>query len=120
MLPSTREALYCCGVPSPRYRGGLDRWPTASTVNTSSANLLENQPIESEQSRGTVGSQMIGQRALRYFDWLERACVSGVYGWLVARIVDAYLETGNAANFVLLASEGLVVFFILIRRTTDR
>jgi protein-S-isoprenylcysteine O-methyltransferase Ste14 len=52
----------------------------------------------------------------RASDWIERSFVIGLYGWLVARLVASYLDTGNAVNLILLASEGLVVLFILIRR----
>jgi protein-S-isoprenylcysteine O-methyltransferase Ste14 len=49
-------------------------------------------------------------------DWLERLLVLGLYGWLVFRIVNSYLAEGGFVNLLLLPSEGLVVFFMLIRR----
>jgi protein-S-isoprenylcysteine O-methyltransferase Ste14 len=49
-------------------------------------------------------------------DAFERLFVLAFYGWLVWRIVQSYLTEGVLANLTLLPSEGLVVFFILIRR----
>jgi protein-S-isoprenylcysteine O-methyltransferase Ste14 len=49
-------------------------------------------------------------------DWFERLLVLGLYGWLVARLVLNYQEGGGVVNLLLLPSEGLVVFFLLIRR----
>ena len=51
-------------------------------------------------------------------DWLERTAVATLYGWLVWRMLAGYLAGGKALNLLLLASEGLVVLLILIRRTT--
>src|SRR3954447_17724568 len=53
-------------------------------------------------------------------DWAERLLVLGFYGWLVARLIAAYCASGQVSHLLLLMSEGLVVFFILIRRrSTD-
>ncbi len=52
-------------------------------------------------------------------DWLERGAVLALFGWLVLRIVGGYVDQGGIGNLLLLASEGLVVFFILIRRSTS-
>jgi len=49
-------------------------------------------------------------------DWIERLLVLGLYAWLVFRIVRSYLIEGGLVNLLLLPSEGLVVFFMLIRR----
>jgi protein-S-isoprenylcysteine O-methyltransferase Ste14 len=49
-------------------------------------------------------------------DWVERLMVIGLYGWLVARLVISYSDRAFLVNSLLLTSEGLVVFFILIRR----
>jgi protein-S-isoprenylcysteine O-methyltransferase Ste14 len=42
--------------------------------------------------------------------------VLGLYGWLVARLVGSYWANGGIANLLVLPSEGLVVFFVLVRR----
>jgi len=68
---------------------------------------------------GNRSLHMSGYRTVRYYDWLERACVLGLYGWLVARFVVDYFHTHNAGIFILLASEGLVVLFLAIRRPTN-
>jgi protein-S-isoprenylcysteine O-methyltransferase Ste14 len=49
-------------------------------------------------------------------DIAERALVVILYGALLSRIVVAYAANGGAANLIVLVSEGLVVFFMLIRR----
>jgi protein-S-isoprenylcysteine O-methyltransferase Ste14 len=55
-------------------------------------------------------------------DWLERAAIVALYGWLVLRIfANCYAQgdlEGVAASAALLLSEGMVVFFILSRRKT--
>lgn len=51
-------------------------------------------------------------------DAVERAAILGLYGWLVFRIVVGCTAGGSLGSLMLLPSEGLVVFFILIRRTT--
>ncbi len=48
----------------------------------------------------------------------ERGFLLVLFGWLVVRMLVAYVATGNVVNLILLPSEGLVIFFILIRRTT--
>lgn len=52
-------------------------------------------------------------------DWLERGTIVLLYGWLVIRLVAAAASEGTWGNLMLLPSEGLVLLFILIRRTTD-
>jgi protein-S-isoprenylcysteine O-methyltransferase Ste14 len=49
-------------------------------------------------------------------DAFERLLVLAFYVWLVWRILRHYLSEGGIANLALLPSEGLVVFFVLIRR----
>ena len=49
-------------------------------------------------------------------DWAERAAMLALYGWLVFRMVADYLGTGAIGSLILLPSEGVVVFFLLIRR----
>lgn len=49
-------------------------------------------------------------------DVFERALVVVLYGGLLYRVLLAYMSGGGAANLIVLVSEGLVVFFILIRR----
>jgi len=57
------------------------------------------------------------QRRARFLlDVAERALVVVLYGALLYRVVMAYVANGGAANLIVLVSEGLVVFFILIRR----
>jgi protein-S-isoprenylcysteine O-methyltransferase Ste14 len=71
------------------------------------------------QSDPTLSS-VVGPAAQRWasvlLDIAERALVVVLYGALLSRVVLAYLANGGAANLIVLASEGLVVFFILIRR----
>jgi protein-S-isoprenylcysteine O-methyltransferase Ste14 len=56
--------------------------------------------------------------AAAVLDHGERLLVLGLYAWLVYRILAAYAVEGGAANLLLLPSEGLVVFFTLVRRGT--
>jgi protein-S-isoprenylcysteine O-methyltransferase Ste14 len=52
-------------------------------------------------------------------DWIERTFILALYGGLVVRLVMASLADGALGNLVLLPSEGLVLLFIMIRRTTN-
>jgi protein-S-isoprenylcysteine O-methyltransferase Ste14 len=52
-------------------------------------------------------------------DWTERMGILAFYGGLVLRLVVSSLAEGTWGNLVLLPSEGLVLLFILIRRTTS-
>jgi protein-S-isoprenylcysteine O-methyltransferase Ste14 len=61
---------------------------------------------ESPASRSWLGLLDIGERVLTL----------GLYGWLIARVMTVYATSGGAGNLIVLFSEGLVVFFILIRR----
>jgi hypothetical protein len=49
-------------------------------------------------------------------DIAERVLAIALYGWLIARVMTVYLASGGAGNLIVLFSEGLIVFFILIRR----
>jgi protein-S-isoprenylcysteine O-methyltransferase Ste14 len=55
-------------------------------------------------------------RSDHVLDWIERSLVLILYAWLVFRIVSSYTREGELVNLLLLPSEGLVVFFMLIRR----
>lgn len=52
-------------------------------------------------------------------DWTERVLLLMLCAWLVFRILSAWMTHGGIANLILLPSEGVVVFFVLIRRGTD-
>ncbi|MGO8750730.1 MAG: methyltransferase family protein [Thermoguttaceae bacterium] len=60
-----------------------------------------------------------GRAIAATLDWAERGLIVSLYGWLVARIVIAATVQGSWGNLMLLPSEGLVLLFILIRRSTD-
>jgi protein-S-isoprenylcysteine O-methyltransferase Ste14 len=47
---------------------------------------------------------------------VERLLLLAFFGWLVARLLEGYWLGGGVANLLLLPSEGVVVFFVLIRR----
>ena len=49
-------------------------------------------------------------------DIVERTVLAAVFGWMAWSFLRSWQETGNIANLVLLASEGSVVLFILVRR----
>lgn len=51
-------------------------------------------------------------------DVIERIFVVALYLWLVQRIVH-HRVAGDLASLLILPSEGLVVFFMVIRRRTD-
>ncbi|WP_394831302.1 hypothetical protein LVJ94_32810 [Pendulispora rubella] len=54
-------------------------------------------------------------------DLAERIFVLGLYGALVVRIVESISADGlGLGNLLLLPSEGLVFFFVLLRRRTRR
>jgi protein-S-isoprenylcysteine O-methyltransferase Ste14 len=54
--------------------------------------------------------------AARWLDHLERIAIVALYGFLVLRVLRGLGEGRPPANLLLLASEGLVLVFILIRR----
>jgi protein-S-isoprenylcysteine O-methyltransferase Ste14 len=51
-----------------------------------------------------------------FLDVSERVLAVALYGWLIARVMSVYLASGGAGNLIVLVSEGLVIFFMLIRR----
>jgi len=51
-------------------------------------------------------------------DLVERLAVVIFFGWFIYRSLAGYWVGGEAVSLLLLPSEGLVVLFILIRRTT--
>lgn len=52
-------------------------------------------------------------------DLFERAVVISFYAYLFSNMLPAFLANGDPADLIVLLSEGMVVLFILIRRTTD-
>jgi protein-S-isoprenylcysteine O-methyltransferase Ste14 len=55
----------------------------------------------------------------RLLDLVERLMILALYVWLVARLVTSMAEGRTLINGLPLVSEGLVLVFILVRRTTD-
>jgi protein-S-isoprenylcysteine O-methyltransferase Ste14 len=53
-----------------------------------------------------------------YLDVFERLLMGGFFCWLVARLIADYVSEGNVGSLILLPSEGLVVVFMVIRRTS--
>jgi protein-S-isoprenylcysteine O-methyltransferase Ste14 len=43
--------------------------------------------------------------------------ILGLYSWLVARLLGKFLADGGVVNLLLLPSEGMVVVFLLVRRS---
>jgi protein-S-isoprenylcysteine O-methyltransferase Ste14 len=72
--------------------------------------------ILSDSTPRSVASPAAQNWAMTVLDLAERALVVVLYGALLSRVVVAYVASGGAANLIVLVSEGLVVFFILIRR----
>jgi protein-S-isoprenylcysteine O-methyltransferase Ste14 len=66
-----------------------------------------------------VNQRLPGQptRWAGMLDHMEGVAVLSLYAWLVVRLVGAYLSEGGAANLLLLPSEGMVVGFVLFRRS---
>ncbi len=91
---------------SPPIDLAVDPWPASAVAATSPA----------------TASPLTGRKRLNavWLNGIEGLLLLGFYGWLVARLCLAYQEHGGFANLLLLPSEGLVVFFILIRRRTDQ
>lgn len=70
----------------------------------------------------TAGCETFGERRLVapwLLDWGERTAVLALYVWLVIRLLTSCFAHGQYGNLLLLPSEGLVVFFMLIRRGTQ-
>ncbi len=53
-------------------------------------------------------------------DWTERVIILAFYCWLIFRIVEPCIASGSWGSLILLPSEGVVVFLILIRSTTEK
>jgi protein-S-isoprenylcysteine O-methyltransferase Ste14 len=49
-------------------------------------------------------------------DWIERCVVLALYAWFAARIAIGCAGSASLINYLLLVSEGLIVFLVLIRR----
>ncbi len=56
----------------------------------------------------------------RIVDDAERLLLLALYVWLGVRLVHGYQTDGRALNLLLLPSEGLVIFFMMIRRRAIR
>lgn len=52
-------------------------------------------------------------------EWAERVILLALYCWLIFRILEPCIASGEWGSLILLPSEGVVVFLILIRRTTE-
>ena len=52
-------------------------------------------------------------------DAAERLTILALYAWLIARIAHSMASGGRIANMLLLVSEGLVIVFLIARRTTS-
>lgn len=59
-------------------------------------------------------------RQRRILDLIEQITVAVLYAWLTLRLWPSELSVANWYPLLILPSEGLVVFLLLIRRTTDR
>lgn len=66
-------------------------------------------------SRSDVSRQE-GAASLLIHNVLERAVVLAFFGWMVYRLIPAFPTNGWLDNCLLIVSEGLVVFFVLVRR----
>jgi protein-S-isoprenylcysteine O-methyltransferase Ste14 len=76
-------------------------------------------PEPSAPPMAPAGSRRSAWVDSRTLDSLERAIVVVLYGWLVYRILNEVRVSHQLANPLLLLSEGLAVFFLLIRRSTE-
>lgn len=54
----------------------------------------------------------------RVLDWFERLLVVAFFCWLVVQLIGNFQTERNVGSLFLLPSEGLVVVFILIRRSS--
>jgi protein-S-isoprenylcysteine O-methyltransferase Ste14 len=82
---------------------------SAETTHSSPKHAQAGCSAAVSRDRQTLGRE-------RTLDWLERSLALGLYVWLVFRIVRSYALHGGVVDLLLLPSEGLVVFFFLIRR----
>jgi len=55
-----------------------------------------------------------------WLDVIERGAVTVLYCWLFFRLLDGFGENGEFTNILPLISEGLVVVFMLVRRTSSQ
>jgi protein-S-isoprenylcysteine O-methyltransferase Ste14 len=56
----------------------------------------------------------------RLLDLVEQIAVLALYSWLVVRLWPSQFSASNWYPVLILLSEGLVVFLLIIRRPTDR
>jgi protein-S-isoprenylcysteine O-methyltransferase Ste14 len=63
-------------------------------------------------------SLALGGRTALLLDTVERLIVVGLYIWMVSRMVASIMAAAWMGNVLLLVGEGLVVFFVAIRRPT--
>jgi protein-S-isoprenylcysteine O-methyltransferase Ste14 len=62
----------------------------------------------------------VGRRRLILLDVFERSLIVALFAWLMVRMLSSLGGGHDAANLLMLLSEGLVVFFILIRRSATQ
>lgn len=74
---------------------------------------------ETTAARGAPRGLGVPGWTVAVVDWVERGLIAVLYGWLVVRIGAGFATEGSLVDLILLPSEGLVVGFILIRRTTS-
>ena len=55
----------------------------------------------------------------RQLDWLERALLAVLFGFMCWTFIRDFAATGNLSTILLLVSEGAVLAFILVRRSTQ-
>jgi len=67
-----------------------------------------------------VAALGVSIRQRRILDLIEQITVAVLYAWLTLRLWPSELSVANWYPLLILPSEGLVVFLLLIRRTTDR
>src|SRR5262245_47893736 len=73
-----------------------------------------------ERSKSNDMQQSVNQLGDGLLDWTERLVVLGFYSWLVIRLLMNWWINGGLAGLLLLPSEGLIVFFILIRKQATK
>lgn len=56
----------------------------------------------------------------RMMDLAEQITVVLLYIWMIARLWPSDMSTASLAPLLILPSEGIVLYFLLIRRPTDR
>ncbi|MBI3466971.1 MAG: isoprenylcysteine carboxylmethyltransferase family protein [Planctomycetes bacterium] len=80
------------------------------------ADFARNARSEIEPATAAVPPLSAARDGGTAMDWVERIAVVTLYGWMVVRLLQGAVTDGALANLLLLPSEGLVVFFMLIRR----